>query len=297
MTMIMTTTGITLQLSPMRADPPMSLANSSSNTGNKKSSLDGNIGSWRLSYEQIPFDTPKLAVQHAIEFHNCGAVCVPADKLTSQPTNGGTEVIGRRTSTTFLNLEKMLDIWQVPRKHNIALKCGVGSGLFVLNVNNRGDFVPNLKPGKYGVAHTAIGNAIRQTQRIIDGSGNTSAIFGIYPEEWPEGLYSCTLLRQTDLFGLGTISLLADSAYALIEPSIHAHTGQSYRFYTPFKHELGAGSATKSFPAVYLLGQVGITTMHRSEISELARSIDPDWHNGPIYANNKNRIPNWGGAI
>ena len=61
----------------MRADPPMSLANSSSNTGNKKSSLDGNIGSWRLSYEQIPFDTPKLAVQHAIEFHNCGAVCVP----------------------------------------------------------------------------------------------------------------------------------------------------------------------------------------------------------------------------
>ena len=170
-----------------------------------------------------------------------------ADKLTSQPTNGGTEVIGRRTSTTFLILEKMLDIWQVPRKHNIALKCGIGSGLFVLNVNNRGDFVPNLKPGKYGVAHTAIGNAIRQTKRIIDGSSNTSAIFGIYPDESPEGLTRRTLLRQTDLFGRGTISLLADGAYALIEPSIHAHTGQSYRFYTPFKHELELDLLPKVF--------------------------------------------------
>jgi hypothetical protein len=239
-------------------------------------------------------------VEHAINFHNCGAVCVTVDKLTSKPAFvGGVDMMRRpppsSSITTIPDLEKTFDIWQVPHKYNIALKCGIESGLFVLNINNRADFVPDLKPGKYGVAHTSIGNNIRQTKRIIDGAGNTSAIFGIYREEWPEGLYSCPLLGQTDLFGRGTISLLADSAYALIEPSIHLHTGNSYRFYTPFKHEPEAGSATKSYPAVNLLYSLGIMTIHRSEVSELVRSIDPDWYNGPVHAN-KNRIANLGGA-
>src|SRR5215207_9291463 len=41
----------------------------------------------------------------------------------------------------------------------LSLVTGVASGLVAIQIGkNRGDFVPNLKPGRYGVEHTANGN-------------------------------------------------------------------------------------------------------------------------------------------
>src|SRR5687767_1902227 len=75
----------------------------------------------------------------------------------------------------------------------LALVCGVASGLVVIQIGkNRGSFVPNLRPGRYGVGHTTNANLLTKTKRIIDvQNGTTSIIFGIIRKEWPDGLHSC----------------------------------------------------------------------------------------------------------
>jgi hypothetical protein len=176
-------------------------------------------------------------------------------------------------------------------KGNLALKCGTQSGIIVIQVGaNRGDFVPKLDPGSYGVAHTALGNLFRHTKRIINvNNGTTSVVFGIIPSDWPDGLNSCTLV-QYDLEGRGAIILLADCSTQPIEPT------PGYRFYTPFFHEPGAGSAfagcrgSYDGGGVYPLYPLGIMTLNRFQLSELLRAFNKDWSNGPVFARRSNNI-------
>jgi hypothetical protein len=165
----------------------------------------------------------------------------------------------------------------------IGLQCGVEGGLVVIQVGvNRGDFVPKLDPGSYGVEHTALGNLLTKTKRIVDiNNGTTSVIFGIVPNQWPDGIHSCTLV-QPDLEGRGAINLLADGSIQPIEST------PGYRFYTPFFHTPGAGSGFVGRD-VYTLYPLGIMTLNREQLSELLRAFNKDWSNGAVFAR-KNKI-------
>jgi hypothetical protein len=169
-------------------------------------------------------------------------------------------------------------------QNELALECGVESGLIVIQIGaNRGDFVPNLDAGSYGVEHTALGNLLTKTKRVVDiNNGTTSVIFGIVPSQWPDGIHSCTLV-QPDLEGRGAINLLGDGSSQPTEPT------PGYRFYTPFFHNKGAGSGFIDRSDVYPLYHLGIMTLNRSQLSELLRAFNKDWTNGPVFAR-KNAI-------
>jgi hypothetical protein len=149
---------------------------------------------------------------------------------------------------------------------------------------NRGDSIPSLDAGSYGVDHTCLGNLVTKTKRIIDvENGTAHLIFGIVPDQWLDGLNSCALV-QPDLEGRGAIDLLADDESQYMEPTA------GYRFYTPFFHIPGAGSAYSSPNSnVYPLYRLGIMTLNREQISELLRAFNEDWSNGPVFAR-KNKI-------
>lgn len=173
----------------------------------------------------------------------------------------------------------------------IALECGVKSGLVVIEIGkNRGGFVPDFDPGEYGVQHTNLGNLIAITKRIVDVANcQVHMILGIVPDQWVEGLNSSVLV-QPDLQGHGAINLLADGSTQLIEPS------PCMRFYTPFYHIPGAGSAfldenRDPHPgvSVYPLYRLGIMTLDRTQLSELLRAFNADWTNGAVFAR-KNKI-------
>ena len=169
-----------------------------------------------------------------------------------------------------------------------ALQCGVGSGVIVIRIGvNRGDFVSKLDPGRYGVAHTNIGNLLRRTKRIVDTNNRTvHAVFGVVREHWPDGFYSCALVQQ-DLQGRGAIDILADGSSQPIEPT------PGFRFYTPFKHIPGAGGefltpdgkSIRGDGSVYPLYPTGTMTLNRVQLSGLLRGFNPDWSNGPVFAN------------
>jgi hypothetical protein len=202
------------------------------------------------------FDTPKSAEEHVHSFCDLGGA-----KLTRAQTD------------------------------KLALVCGVASGLVVIQVGpGQGSFVPDLNPGRYGVEHTLLGSAISTTKRIVDvKAGTTHAIFGIVPDQWLDGLNSCTLV-QPDLEGSGSITLLADNAVHPIEPT------PGFRFYTPFHHIPAAGSGAltrakntvdmipRRDATVYPLYQIGVMTLDRMQLSELLRAFNEDWSNGPIFA-------------
>jgi hypothetical protein len=244
----------------------------------------------RLNCRDLPFDEPKLAIEHGLDFAYLGAVCVPVDRTTSNPMAQNWKAAKPETIT----IDHMKDIWDielVPKDHNIALKCGVDTGLFVLSIGaDRGDFVPNLKPGKYGVRHTALGNLFCKTKRILTPSGGVNLIFGIYRHEWPDGLHSSQLI-QPDIQGRGSIDVLADNSFALIEPSADPRTGRQYRFFTPLYHEDSLDRSTSRrqrsacAAVVNPLYELGIMTLHREEVVELLHAFNPDWANGPVYAN------------
>lgn len=103
----------------------------------------------------------------------------------------------------------------------LALECGVESGLIVIEIGNgRGSFVPKLKPGRYGVEHTSLGNLVTKTKRVIDvNDGTCHLIFGIVPEQWQDGLSSCALVKTDLEEGRGAINLLADGSAQPIEPT------------------------------------------------------------------------------
>lgn len=164
-----------------------------------------------------------------------------------------------------------------------ALECGVASGLVVIQIGKgRGSFVPDLDPGRYGIGHTALGNLLSKTKRIVDvKTGTIHTIFGIVSNQWPDGLDSCTLVRP-DHEGRGAINLLANGSTHPIEPT------PGYRFYTPFFHHPGAGSAFTG-GNVYPLYPLGIMTLDRTQLSELIRAFNKDWSNGIVFAC-KNRI-------
>lgn len=161
--------------------------------------------------------------------------------------------------------------------NSFALSTGVNSGLVVLKIGKgRGAFCPKLNAGKFGIAHTALGNLLIKTKRIIDtNTGTAHPIFGIIKEQWPEGLFSSTLVQPDAKGNCAAIELLADSAAIPIEPT------QGYRFYTPFYHEPGAGGgfvpggivATDIRPRpgcnVYPPYLLGIMTLDRPSLSEL----------------------------
>ena len=171
-------------------------------------------------------------------------------------------------------------------KDTLELECGIQSGLVVIQVGvNRGDFVPNLDPGSYGVEHTAPGNLLRRTKRIVNtNDGTTSVIFGIAREHWPDGLNSCVLV-QPDTEGHGPINLLADHSTQPIEST------PGYRFYTPFYHIPGAGSGfltperkPREGVSVYPLYPIGVMTLNRVQLSELLRAFNKDWSNGSVFS-------------
>lgn len=244
----------------------------------------------RLNYHDLPFDEPKLAIERGLDFAYLGAPCIPVDRTTSNPMAENWKAAKPETIT----IEQMKDVWDIElvrKHHNLALKCGVDTGLFVLRIGaNRGDFVPNLKPGKYGVRHTTLGNLFCKTKRILTPSGGFNPIFGIYRDEWPDGLHSSQLV-QPDIQGRGGIDLLADGSFALIEPSVDPGTGRQYRFFTPLYHEDSIDNSTSRLQrsacatVVNPLYELGIMTLHREEIVELLHAFNPDWANGPIYAN------------
>jgi hypothetical protein len=166
---------------------------------------------------------------------------------------------------------------------SVVLECGVQSGLIAIQIEKgRGNFVPNLDPGSYGVDHTLLGNLLIKTKRVIDfKKGVMSLIFGVIGKQWPDGIYSCTLV-QRDLKkgggrGGGAIKLLADECGQYIEPT------PGYRFYTPFQHISGAGSAFVG-KETYPLYQLGIMTLDRTQLSELLRAFNQDWSNGIVFA-------------
>jgi hypothetical protein len=172
----------------------------------------------------------------------------------------------------------------------LLLVTGIASSLVAIQIRkNGGSFVPNLKPGRYGVEHTTNGNLLIKTKRIIDiNTGTISIVFGIIRDEWPDGLNSCTLV-QPDTKGRGPIQLLADGSEIPIEPT------PGYRFYTPFFHIPGAGSAfitrgPDGEPEAIGPGPVhrpyliGIMTMDRESLSEILRGFNDDWTNGPVFS-------------
>lgn len=166
--------------------------------------------------------------------------------------------------------------------NKLVLECGVNSGLVVIQIGtNRGSFVPKLDPGSYGVEHTNLGNLVTKTKQIIDvNNGTCHLIFGIVPSQWPDGLHTCTLV-QPDLKGRRVINLLGDGSIQPIEPT------SGFRFYTPFYHIPGAGSAYSSPNSnVYPLYRLGIMTLNREQLSELLRAFNRDWSNGPVFARN-----------
>src|SRR5215208_4967725 len=160
-------------------------------------------------------------------------------------------------------------------RNELALQCGVESGLIVIQIGaNRGDFIPNLNQGRYGVEHTSLGNLVTKTKRIFHvDTGTTHLVFGVVPNQWPDGLNSCTLV-SSDIEGRGAINLLADGSSQSIEPAL------GYRFYTPFFHIRGAGSAFAADENVYPLYRLGIITLNRSQLTELLRAFNRDWTNG-----------------
>lgn len=248
-------------------------------------------------------DPPRIAREHINDFYYNGAIYVLADKTTSAPLQRFSfkKDIGNVEQDSKVVVERIgADISaageQIPSKYNLELKCGVESGLVVLNIGKgRGDFVPNLKPGRYGVEHTSLVNLLCKTKRIITGAGNVNLIFGINADDWPDGVRSCVLV-EPDVYGRSAIILLADDSYALIEPSIHPVTGKQYRFYTPFLHIPGAGGAfldgvtSNAYVTVtYPLYKLGIMTLDRRQMSDLLRAFNHDWINGSVFAG-KNRI-------
>ncbi len=168
-------------------------------------------------------------------------------------------------------------------QNELALECGVQSGLIVIQIGaNRGDFVPNLNPVRYGVEHTSLGNLVTKTKRIVHvDTGTTHLVLGIVPNQWPDGLNSSTLV-QSNLEACGAINLLADGSTQPIEPT------PGFKFYTPFFHAPGAGSGFAGRD-VYPLYVLGIMTLNRSQLSELLRAFNKDWSNGPVFAR-KNKI-------
>jgi hypothetical protein len=249
--------------------------------------------------DRFPYDPPKSAAEHIDDFYPRGVICSSVDKTTCVPVKDYSPKV--KSDTVFteeeeLHRELRAAGEQIPSRYNLALKCGVESGLVVINIGNgRGDFVPNLKPGRYGVAHTSLGNLLCKTKHVITGAGNVNVIFGINADDWPDVVRSCVLV-EPDMYGRGEISLLADDSYALIEPSIHPVTGRQYRFHTPFLHIPGAGGAfldgvtSNAYVTVtYPLYKLGIMTLDRRQMSELLRAFNHDWINGPVFAG-KNRI-------
>jgi len=183
-----------------------------------------------------------------------------------------------------------------PEPGKLSLVCGVASGIVVLQIGpGRGDFIPDLDRGKYGVGYTMLGNILSKTKRIVDvKTGTTHAIFGILPDQWLDGLNSCTLVHP-NLEGRGPIRLLADGAVHPIEPT------PAYRFYTPFQHLSGAGLGflmrgfngelvTRPKVTVHPLYLIGVMTLDRTQLSELLRAFNKDWINGHVFAC-KNPVP------
>src|SRR5215212_391474 len=59
----------------------------------------------------------------------------------------------------------------------LAIICGpkAGSRLVVIDIGvGRGSFVPKLDPGRYGVAHTNVGNLLTKTKRTINVNNGTT---------------------------------------------------------------------------------------------------------------------------
>lgn len=227
------------------------------------------------------YDIPKSAAEHFNDFCSAGSRgLLLIDKVSFEPVK------------TIASEE---DLANAAHRYNLAIRCGVDNGLAVLSIGaNHGSFVPELKPGRYGVVHANLGSLVTKTKRIITGSASVSLIFGIQREEWPDGLNSCMLV-QPDLEGRGSINLLADNSYQLIEPSINPITAKAYRFYTPFQRILGAGSGfapdkIKHPSETYPLYQLGIMTLNRPQLSELLRAFSKDWSNGPVFAR-KHSLP------
>jgi hypothetical protein len=133
-----------------------------------------------------------------------------------------------------------------------------------------------------------LGNILSKTKRIVDvNTGTTHAVFGIVPDQWLDGLNSCTLI-QPDLEGRGPIRLLADDAVQPIEPT------PAYRFYTPFQHLTGAGLGLlirgfngelmpRPKVTIHPLYLIGVMTLDRTQLSELLRAFNPDWLNGSVF--------------
>lgn len=192
----------------------------------------------------------------------------------------------------FRNFSDVIGARIVCDPNVFALATGIVSKLVVLKIGKgRGAFCPKLNAGKYGIAHTALGNLLIKTKRIIETNTNTThPIFGIIKEQWPEGLFSSTLVQPDAKNNCAAIELLADKASIAIEPT------QGQRFYTPFYHEPGAGSGfvpngingdeIKCRPGcnVYPPYLIGIMTLDRSSLAELIRAFNPNWSNGPVFA-------------
>jgi hypothetical protein len=141
----------------------------------------------------------------------------------------------------------------IDNKNRAVLRCDVHSGVFVLKIAKQcmSTFHPNIRVRRYSAEHTHLGHILRYTKKIVTSNGEAWPILGLYREEWPKGMPSCTLIDDEST-GC-KIELLADGSEVFIEPSVDTSTGTRYHFSTPL-HEDGYPVTTSNNNPLWNLG-------------------------------------------